>query len=162
LDITSSLLNKRSESEFDVVSNVICPLCEPVIKGAGAVIILVRMPVDAPPSMLLSERDERNHEHPPCTAAPRFRHDEEILKIADRLETPGMGVKDIIGEPNWFAVETAGDEAPDRLIRRQNALPDALRDRVRNRAVKCRAVSAPEREPSLGVRRSNRTNIQWC
>jgi hypothetical protein len=36
-----------------------------------------------------------------------------------------MGVKYIIGEPNWFAVETAGDEAPDRLIRRQNALPDA-------------------------------------
>src|SRR5260370_4587837 len=46
-------------SEFDIVADVIHALREPAIQGLGAVIIGMRVPIDASPAMLLSKRYER-------------------------------------------------------------------------------------------------------
>jgi len=54
-----------------------------------------------------------------------------------------MRVEDIIGESYWFARATTGEKAPDRLVRRENALPDLPRNFVGDRAIKGRAITAP-------------------
>jgi hypothetical protein len=51
---------------------------------------------------------------------------------------------------------TAGEKAPNRLVRGKNALPDALRDLVGDRAIKRRAIRAPEGMPSMGILRPGR------
>jgi hypothetical protein len=141
----------RFGSEFDVVSNVICPWGEPVIESAGAVIVFMCMPVDAPPTLLFSESDKRLDQRPSCSAATCFGHDEQVFKITDRSEAPGMRVEDIIGESNWFARALTGEKAPDRLVRRENALPEPLRNFVGDRAIERRAITAPEGKPSVNI-----------
>ena len=54
-----------------------------------------------------------------------------------------MRVEDIIGESNWFARATTGEKAPDRLVQRENAMPDPLRNFFGDRAIKGRAITAP-------------------
>ena len=54
-----------------------------------------------------------------------------------------MRVEDIIGESYWFARATTGEKAADRLVRRENALPDLPRNFVGDRAIKGRAITAP-------------------
>jgi hypothetical protein len=71
-------------------------------------------------------------------------------------------VKDVIGEPDWFAFLLAGEETPDRLIRGQNSAPDAFGYCVRDSTIKRRAIAAPEHEPRLEVVRSRRTDNQLC
>jgi len=101
------------------------------------------VPVDAPPILLFSESDKRLDQRPSCSAAACFGPDEQVFKIADRSEAPGMRVEDIIGESYWFARATTGEKAPDRLVRRENALPDLPRNFVGDRAIKGRAITAP-------------------
>jgi hypothetical protein len=112
--------------------------------------------------MLFPERYEPLDQRPPYSAAACFRRDEPVLKVADRLEAPGVMVEDIIGEPDWFVPITASEETPDRLIWRKNALPDPHRDLVRNHAIKGRAIPTPERKPSLDVCRHRWTDDQIC
>ena len=72
-----------------------------------------------------------------------------------------MRVEDIVGESNWFARATTGEKAPDRLVRRENALPDPLRNFVGDGAIKGRAITAPEGKPSLGILRLGRPHGQF-
>jgi hypothetical protein len=57
-------------------------------------------------------------------------------------------VEDVVGETDRLALEPAGKRATHRLIRRQDAAPDAFGDGVRDGAVESRAIAAPQREPS--------------
>ena len=73
-----------------------------------------------------------------------------------------MQVKDVIGEPDRFALPVTGEETPDYLMRGQNSAPDALGYRVRDSTIKRRAIAAPEQEARLAVVRSRRPDNQWC
>jgi len=39
-------------------------------------------------------------------------------------------MENVVGEADWFVRVATGEEAPDRLMRRENALPDTLGDLV--------------------------------
>jgi len=84
------------------------------------------MPIDAAPSAFLAERDEAIDQGATRSAAAGLHRDEEVLEIADRLEAPGVGVEDIVGESDRLALGPAGKQATHRLIRRQDTAPDAF------------------------------------
>jgi hypothetical protein len=104
----------------------------------------VRVPINAPPIMLPAKGDEAvDKRFAGCTAAI-VGCNEEILKIADRLQAPGMRVKHVVGETNRSARLSTGQEAPNRLIWGQNSTPDSLSDRLRDIGVECRSVAVPK------------------
>jgi len=73
-----------------------------------------------------------------------------------------MRVEDIIGESNWFARATTGEKAPDRLVQRENAMPDPLRNFFGDRAIKGCAITAPESKPSLNILGLGQPHGQFC
>ena len=143
--------HSAQQSEVDVVADVIRPGDDAVIQRASAIIFLARVPIDAAPSAFLAERDEAIDQGASRSGAAGLRRDEEVLEIADRLEAPGVGVEDVVGETDRLALGPARKQATQRLIRRQDAAPDAFGDGVRDRAVESRAIAAPQREPSAVV-----------
>ena len=73
------------------------------LQRASTIILLARMPIDAAPSAFLAKRDEAIDQGTTRSAAAGLRRDEEVLKIADRLEAPGVGVEDVVGKSDRLA-----------------------------------------------------------
>ena len=71
-----------------------------------------------------------------------------------------MRVEHVVGEPDGFVFWPAGEQAPDWLIRGQDAMPKPLAGCVRDCSTKLGAIAVPKREPTLGIRRLRWTDHQ--
>jgi hypothetical protein len=100
------------------------------------VIVTVRVTVNTPPASLSPERDEALDEKAPSAVTTRLGRHVEVFEITDGLKAPGVGVEDVIREANQFHPKVASDEAPNRAIGAENALPDAIGCRVGHRPAK--------------------------
>jgi hypothetical protein len=120
------------------------------------------VPIDSAPSAFLAERDQAIDQGATRSAAASLFRDEEVLEIADRLEAPGVGVEDVVGESDRLAVGQARKQATHRLTRRQDTAPDAFGDGVRDGAVESLAIATPQREPSDVVVSLCRPDYQSC
>ena len=120
-----------------------------VVERAGRVIVTVRVTVNTPPASLSPERDEALDEKAP-SAVTSGRH-VEVFEITDGLKAPGVRMEDVIREANQFHPKVASDEAPNRMIGAENALPEAIARRVGHRPAKRCAIGTPERKPLTRV-----------
>jgi hypothetical protein len=118
------------------------------------------VPIYSPPALLLPDRYETFNQRTRSPSPACFRPNEEILKIADRSEAPGVEVEDIIGETNRCSLARTGEQAPHGLIGREDAMPHAFGDRVRHVTAESCAVAVPEREPGAVIIGSRRANAQ--
>jgi hypothetical protein len=110
--------------------------------------------------LLLPERYETFNQRTPSPSPACFRPNEEVLKITDRSEAPGVEVEDIIGQPNRCSLARTGEQAPHGLIGREDAMPNAFGDRFRDVTAESCAVAAPEREPRPVIIGSRRADAQ--
>lgn len=122
-----------------------------VIERAGRVIVIVRVPVNTPPASLSPERDEALDEKAPSAVATRLGRHVEVFEITDGLKAPRVRMENVIGEADQLRPEVASEEAPNRMIGAENALPEAIRRRVGHRPAKRCAIGAPERKPLARV-----------
>ena len=84
------------------------------------------MPVDTSPILLLTKGNQPLDQNAPRPVATGFRSHEHVLKITNRLETPCMGMENIVHKPDWIVAGATGKKTSDRYVRRENASPDAL------------------------------------
>ena len=54
-----------------------------------------------------------------------------------------MGMENIVHKPDGIVAGATGKKTSDRSVRCENALPDAVRDLIRNYSIKDCAVVAP-------------------
>ena len=85
-------------SKVDVVAHIIRSLDDPIIERTRAGVAFMRVPIDAPPTLFPPKRDQFFDQGAPCPSPANLRRNKDILQVANRFETPGVGMQDIIGE----------------------------------------------------------------
>src|SRR5882672_11921793 len=117
----------------------------------------MRVPIDASPALLPSKRCEPFDQRPARPFATRLRRNKNVLKVANHLEAPGVGMQDIIGEALWFTAGLGDKDAPNGLARSRDSGPDSVGDFVRNRMIEGRAIGAPQHQPMREITGLRRT-----
>jgi hypothetical protein len=146
-------------SDFNVVADIVGSLRKPVIKGTSTLVVLVSMPVDAPPAVFSAQGNQSPYERAAGAFSARSGRNEKVLQIANWAKAPSMGVENIVGEPDGLTFWAECEQGTHRLCRREDTLPEPLIDLIRNMTIEFRTISSPEAEPVPRIGRLGRTNF---
>ena len=102
---------------------------DPVVQGTGGRVVFLGRPIEAQAAAFAGERGDRSINLPPMPAAGGG-VDKQILQVADLARGPGMGMEQIMGDPDQRSVGAAepGAEAADRALRGDQSLPSVFID----------------------------------
>jgi hypothetical protein len=118
------------------------------------------VPIDAGPAVVVAHLDQRLDKPSSHTRAPAVFGHEEVFEVAHHPFPPGVGVKNVISEPDELRFHLCGDAFSNNRLDACSAVhdppPQRAGDILRNRNVVEVAVSLPKTPPAGLVPRLGR------
>src|SRR5580704_7773026 len=143
-----------------VVSDEAVEAGDAVVERARGGIVLLRRPVEPVTTAVAGGRGDCFDEPAAYAAVPGGGVDKEILQVTDLLGSPGMCVKEIVGDPDERRGRAAlpRSQTADRAVRGDQQLPGVVVNPRRQSGLVKIEIAAPQLGPTVPVCRDNRVN----
>jgi len=120
------------------------------------------VPIDAGPAVVVAHLDQRLDNRSSHARAPVLFGHEEVFEVAHHPFPPGVGVKNVVSEPDELRFHLCGDAFGDNRLDACPAVhdppPQRVGDILGNRNLVEVAVTLPQTPPAGLVRRSGRAH----